>query len=457
MEHLESTDTICALSTAPGMGAIAIIRVSGSQSFSIVESVFSKKLADKTSHTAHFGRIVDDTDIVDEVLVTIFRNPASFTGEDSVEVACHGSVYIQKSILELLIKNGARLAKPGEFSMRAFMNGKMDLSQTEAIADLISSTSKSQHNVAINQMRGGFSEDLKTLRQKLMDFASLVELELDFSEEDVEFADRSQLENLVTEIKIAIQQLIASFKLGNVIKNGVPVAIVGTPNSGKSTLLNAILNEDKAIVSNIAGTTRDVIEDEIIIGDISYRFIDTAGIRSTEDEIESIGIKKAFEQVKKADIVLLMIDLVDTTSEQIIKNINHFKGSNIQSYQTLIPVFNKIDQVDLNDFKDLEGKGVFLAAKFKTNQKDLENALEEAVGSIRVEDQTIVTNTRHFEALTNAGEALTRVEEGLINQIPGDLLAMDIRQTLHHLGEITGNVSNDELLGNIFANFCIGK
>lgn len=457
MEHLESTDTICALSTAPGMGAIAIIRVSGSQSFSIVESVFSKKLADKTSHTAHFGRIVDDTDIVDEVLVTIFRNPASFTGEDSVEVACHGSVYIQKSILELLIKNGARLAKPGEFSMRAFMNGKMDLSQTEAIADLISSTSKSQHNVAINQMRGGFSEDLKTLRQKLMDFASLVELELDFSEEDVEFADRSQLENLVTEINIAIQQLIASFKLGNVIKNGVPVAIVGTPNSGKSTLLNAILNEDKAIVSNIAGTTRDVIEDEIIIGDISYRFIDTAGIRSTEDEIESIGIKKAFEQVKKADIVLLMIDLVDTTSEQIIKNINHFKGSNIQSYQTLIPVFNKIDQVDLNDFKDLEGKGVFLAAKFKTNQKDLENALEEAVGSIRVEDQTIVTNTRHFEALTNAGEALTRVEEGLINQIPGDLLAMDIRQTLHHLGEITGNVSNDELLGNIFANFCIGK
>lgn len=457
MSHLESTDTICALSTAPGMGAIAIIRVSGAKAFPVVSAIFSKKISDKLSHTAHFGRIMDGDEIVDEVLVTIFKNPASFTGEDSIEIACHGSVYIQQRVLELLLQNGARMAKPGEFSMRAFMNGKMDLSQTEAVADLISSTSKAQHHVAINQMRGGFSNDLKALRQKLMDFASLVELELDFSEEDVEFADRSQLETLVQEIKIAILHLIDSFKLGNVIKNGVPVAIVGTPNSGKSTLLNTILNEDKAIVSDIAGTTRDVIEDEIIIGDITYRFIDTAGIRSTTDAIESLGIKKAFEQVKKADIILLMIDLVDATSEQITANINHFKGSNIQSYQTLIPIFNKIDQVDLKDFKDLEGKGVFLAAKFKTNQKDLELALEKAVGTIKVEDQTIVTNIRHFEALSKANEALARVEQGLSDQIPGDLLAMDIRQTLHHLGEITGNVSNDELLGNIFANFCIGK
>ncbi len=457
MQNLQSTDTICALSTAQGMGAIAIIRVSGAQSFSIVESIFSKTLNGKTSHTAHFGRIMNGQEIIDEVLITVFKNPASFTGQDSIEIACHGSVYIQKRILELLLKNGARMANPGEFSMRAFMNGKMDLSQTEAVADLIASTSKAQHNVAMNQMRGGFSNDLKILRQKLMDFASLVELELDFSEEDVEFADRSQLELLVAEIKATIHQLIESFKVGNVIKNGVPVAIVGTPNSGKSTLLNAILNEDKAIVSDIAGTTRDVIEDEMVLNDITYRFIDTAGIRNTSDEIENLGIKKAFEQVKKADIVLLMIDLVDATAEQIIANIGHFKGANIQSYQSLIPIFNKIDQVDLSQFKALEGKGVFLAAKFKTNQKDLEKALAEAVGTVRVEDQTIVTNIRHFEALTKAGETLNRVERGLFDQIPGDLLAMDIRQTLHHLGEITGNVTNDELLGNIFANFCIGK
>jgi tRNA modification GTPase len=457
MEHMQSTDTICALSTAPGMGAIAIIRVSGPEAFKIVESIFSKTLSDKQSHTVHFGKIVDDGIIVDEVLATIFKNPASFTGEDSVEIACHGSVYIQQSILELLLKNGCRMAKPGEFSMRAFMHGKMDLSQTEAIADLIASTSKAQHNVAMNQMRGGFSNDLKALRQKLLDFASLVELELDFSEEDVEFADRTQLELLVSEIGIALKQLLNSFKIGNVIKNGVPVAIVGTPNSGKSTLLNTILNEDRAIVSDIAGTTRDVIEDEIIINDISYRFIDTAGIRQTTDTIENLGIKRSFEQVKKAQIILLIIDLVDASANQIIQNINNFKGQNIQAYQTLIPIFNKIDQVDVKNFSELEGKGVFLSAKFKTNQQDLEAALEKAVGSIKVENQTIVTNLRHFEALTKAKEALNRVEEGLVSQIPGDLLAMDIRQTLHHLGEITGNVSNDELLGNIFANFCIGK
>lgn len=457
MQNLQSTETICALSTAPGMGAIAIVRVSGAKSFSIVESIFSKTIADKPSHTAHFGKIEDGDEIIDEVLVTLFKNPASFTGEDSVEIACHGSVFIQKSILELLLEKGARLAKPGEFSMRAFMNGKMDLSQTEAVADLIASTSKAQHHVAINQMRGGFSNDIKELRQQLLDFASLIELELDFSEEDVEFADRTQLETLVNDIKTVISHLIESFKLGNVIKNGVPVAIVGTPNSGKSTLLNTILNEDRAIVSDIAGTTRDVIEDEIVIDDITYRFIDTAGIRKTTDEIENLGIKRAFEQVKKAEIVLLMIDLVDTSADMIIKNIDQFKGQNIQSYQTLIPVFNKMDQVDIDDFKLLESKGVFLSAKFKTNKAELLEALKKAVGAIKVEDQTIVTNVRHFEALSKSNEAIERVELGLKSQIPGDLLAMDIRQTLHHLGEITGSVSNDELLGNIFANFCIGK
>ena len=457
MQNLQSSDTICALSTAQGMGAIAVIRVSGAKSFSIVESIFSKSLTDKPSHTAHFGKISDNDEVIDEVVVTIFKNPASFTGEDCIEIACHGSVFIQKSILELLLKKGARMAKPGEYSMRAFMNGKMDLSQTEAVADLIASTSKAQHQVAINQMRGGFSNDIKNLREQLLNFASLVELELDFSEEDVEFADRSQLESLVGNIKSTLDHLINSFKLGNVIKNGVPVAIVGTPNSGKSTLLNALLNEDKAIVSDIAGTTRDIIEDEIVLNDITYRFIDTAGIRNTTDEIENLGIKRAFEQVKKAEIVLLMIDLVDATSDQILRNIDQFKGQNIQAYQTLIPVFNKIDQVEMSDFALLKKHGVFISAKFKTNQTDLIDALTDAVGKISIEGQTIVTNIRHFEALKNASESLERVNSGLLSQVPGDLLAMDIRQTLHYLGEITGSVSNDELLGNIFANFCIGK
>ena len=457
MSHYLQTDTICALSTAPGMGAIALIRVSGKDAFKIVESIFSKPLRDKSSHTAHFGKIMNGEDVIDEVLINVFINPKSFTGEDSAEIACHGSIYIQQEITRLLIENGARMAKPGEFSMRAFMNGKLDLSQTEAIADLIASTSKAQHNVAMNQMRGGFSTEIKTLRQQLLDFASLIELELDFSEEDVEFADRSQLDTLIQVMKTAIQGLIKSFKLGNVIKNGVPVAIVGTPNSGKSTLLNTLLNEDKAIVSEIAGTTRDVIEDEIIIDDITYRFIDTAGIRKTEDVIENMGIKRSFEQVKKAQIVLLIIDLNETTEEIIIDQIDKFKGQNIQAFQSFIPVFNKIDEVDVSQFSKLEGKGVFISAKLKTNKDILIKTLSKAVGEIDIQNQTIITNIRHYEALSRSLTSIERVESGLNNHIPGDLLAMDIRETLHHLGEITGSVSNDELLGNIFANFCIGK
>ena len=455
--HYLQNDTICALSTAPGMGAIALIRVSGKDTFKIVESVFSKTLNDKASHSAHFGQIKENGHIVDEVLVTVFKNPKSFTGEDSAEIACHGSVYIQQEIIQLLINNGARMAQPGEFSMRAFMNGKMDLSQTEAVADLISSTSKAQHQVAMSQMRGGFSNEIKGLRQQLLDFASLVELELDFSEEDVEFADRSQLEILVQNIKAAIQNLLQSFKLGNVIKNGVPVAIVGTPNSGKSTLLNTLLNEDRAIVSDIAGTTRDVIEDEIVINDITYRFIDTAGIRKTTDKIENLGIKRSFEQVKKAQVVLLMIDLTDTSESDILKTIGQFRGANITGNQTLIPVFNKMDKVDIFKYNSLMDEGVFISAKMKTNKDILINSLAKAVGKVNVQNQTIVTNARHYDALTKSLESIVRVEEGLNMQIPGDLLAMDIRQTLHHLGEITGSVSNDELLGNIFANFCIGK
>jgi tRNA modification GTPase len=457
MNQLLEQDTICALSTAPGIGAIATIRVSGSKTFEISEKIFSKSLGDKESHTAHFGLIKDGDKIIDEVLLTVFKNPKSFTGEDSVEITCHGSVFIQGEIIQLLIRSGARMAKAGEFSMRSFMNGKMDLSQTEAIADLISSTTKAQHEVAMHQMRGGFSTELKGLRQQLMDFASLIELELDFSEEDVEFADRSQLKKLVNEITNGINSLMQSFQLGNVIKNGVPVAIVGAPNSGKSTLLNVLLNEDKAIVSDIAGTTRDVIEDEIIIDGISFRFMDTAGIRDTHDTIEKLGIKKSFEQVKKAKIVLLMFGLNDSTAETIKAQIDTFKGKNIQGFQTLIPIFNKSDLIKMSEYDSLKSEGVFISAKNKTEISNLLIQLKNAVGNTKVGSQIIVTNARHYEALQRSYEAIGRVENGLELQIPGDLLAMDIRETLQFLGEITGDVSNDELLGNIFANFCIGK
>jgi len=456
MNNLEQ-DTICALATSPGMGAIATIRISGHKSFEVVERIFSKTISDKNSHTVHFGLIRDKGIIIDEVVVTVFKNPKSFTGEDSIEITCHGSVFIQQQIIQLLIRSGARMAKAGEFSMRAFMNGKMDLSQTEAIADLISSTTKAQHEVAMHQMRGGFTSELSGLRQQLLDFASLIELELDFSEEDVEFADRSQLESLVNEITVGINSLMESFQLGNVIKNGVPIAIVGAPNSGKSTLLNAILNEDKAIVSDIAGTTRDVIEDEIVIDGIAYRFMDTAGIRETTDTIENLGIKRSFEQVKKAKIVLLLFSIDDTSAETIIAQINDFKGKNIQGFQTLIPIFNKTDLIDLKDFDLLKNEGVFISAKQKTYLPELLTKIKASIGDTNIGNQLIVTNARHYEALQRSYTAISRVKEGLETQIPGDLLAMDIRETLEFLGEITGSVSNDELLGNIFANFCIGK
>lgn len=457
MTSILEQDTICALSTAPGMGAIAIIRISGNKTFEITQKIFSKTIVDKLTHTVHFGLIKDGDSIIDEVLVTVFKNPKSFTGEDSVEITCHGSVFIQQQIIQLLIRSGARMAMAGEFSMRAFMNGKMDLSQTEAVADLISSTTQAQHEVAMHQMRGGFSTELKGLRQQLLDFASLIELELDFSEEDVEFADRSQLESLVQEITNGIDSLMESFQLGNVIKNGVPVAIVGAPNSGKSTLLNVLLNEDKAIVSDIAGTTRDVIEDEIIIDSIAYRFMDTAGIRDTTDVIENLGIKRSFEQVKKAKIVLLMFGLNDITAKTIISQINDFKGKNIQGFQTLIPIFNKSDLISVSDFDSLKDVGVFISAKDKAEVPELLNKLKNAVGDTSSTNQLIVTNARHYDALRRSLVAINRVKAGLENQIPGDLLAMDIRETLQFLGEITGDVSNDELLGNIFANFCIGK
>lgn len=457
MNFLNQDDTICALSTSAGMGAIALIRLSGKDAIGITEKIFSKSLTDKTTHTAHFGYLKDGGELIDEVVVTLFKNPASFTGQDIVEIACHGSVYIQERILNVLIENGARMAGPGEFSMRAFMNGKMDLSQTEAVADLISSSSAAAHKVAMHQMRGGFSKEINELREGLLTFASLVELELDFSEEDVEFADRAQLQNLVQEVKLKVSSLLASFKLGNVIKNGVPVAIVGSPNAGKSTLLNALLNEEKAIVSDIAGTTRDVIEDTIILNGIQFRFIDTAGIRETTDRIENLGIERAYDQIRKAAVILLLIDLKETPEKYVLQQIEKFKNNTNNEDQVLIPVFNKVDEIDLKDYADLEGKGVFISAKKRLNLDILVTKLSKSIGDFRTEDQTIVTNVRHFEILKKCQLSLIKVEEGLTNQIPGDLLAMDIRETLHHLGEITGAISTDDLLGNIFANFCIGK
>lgn len=457
MNFQDPHDTICAISTPAGAGAIALIRLSGKNAMDVVQKVFSKNLSQAAGHSAHFGHIQRENEILDEVLVTLFRNPRSFTGEDMVEIACHGSRYIQAEILQLLLSKGARLAGPGEFSLRAFMNGKMDLSETEAVADLIMANSKAAHQVAMHQMRGGFASELNDLRQQLLHFASLVELELDFSQEDVEFADRSQLENLVKDIRRRVNQLVDSFQLGNVIKNGVPVAIVGAPNAGKSTLLNALLNEEKAIVSDIAGTTRDVIEDTVILDGIEFRFIDTAGIRETQDRIEILGIERSFEQIKKARIILLLFDLNSVSVKEITHQLEQFESKRVQPDQKLIAVFNKAD-VSKTESNELSEKGVFISAKNRTNLDQLKAQLLKSVDHYSGHaDQLIVTNVRHYDILLKCRESLNKVEEGLALQIPGDLLAQDIRETIYHLGEITGTITNDELLGNIFANFCIGK
>lgn len=457
MQFSDPSDTICALSTPSGVGAISLIRLSGKKSLEIIGQVFSKDISKAVSHTAHFGKIKSDEDILDEVVVTVYLNPRSFTGEDMIEIACHGSRYVQAELLKLLLSKGARLATPGEFSLRAFLNGKMDLSQTEAVADLIHAGSKAAHKVAMNQMRGGFSKELNDLRQQLLNFASLVELELDFSQEDVEFADRTQLKKLIAEIDGRISKLADSFKLGNAIKNGVPVAIVGPPNAGKSTLLNALLNEEKAIVSDIAGTTRDVIEDTVIVDGIEFRFIDTAGIRETADRIELLGIERSFEQIKKASVILLLFDLTSENAIHIQTQIDNFRKNSVSDDQVLIPVLNKTDMVDTAKFESLKN-GVFISAGKKLNLDQLKkNLLNSVQNHSLTDDQLIVTNVRHYEILKKCKEALSRIQEGMENDIPGDLLAMDIREIIYHLGEITGTISNDELLGNIFANFCIGK
>lgn len=465
------SDTIVALATASGAGAVAIIRVSGKEAIAISDHVFKsvvskKSLKNQKTHTIHLGHIVDEKRIIDEVLVSVFKNPKSYTGEDVVEIQCHGSIYIQQEIIQLLLRKGCRMADAGEFTLRAFLNGKLDLSQAEAVADLISSDNEASHQIAMQQMRGGFSSEIAKLREELLNFASLIELELDFAEEDVEFADRTQFRDLIERITFVLKRLIDSFAVGNVIKNGIPVAIVGEPNVGKSTLLNVLLNEERAIVSDIAGTTRDTIEDELIIEGIGFRFIDTAGIRDTKDVVEGIGIKKTFEKIEQAQVVLYLFDafqFVDNP-EAFIVEIEKIK--NKYPLKPLLIVPNKIDKISDEDVSNLKSvldtiknsKYILLSAKQSIGVDDLKNQLLSFVntGALR-NNETIVTNTRHYDALLKAFEDIKKVQYGLDSDLSSDLMAIDIREALYHFGLITGQVSNDELLGNIFANFCIGK
>lgn len=463
-------DTICAIATAQG-GAIGTIRVSGPEAITITSRIFkpareSKSLSEQKPYTLTFGRIYDEEEIIDEVLVSLFRAPHSYTGEDSTEIACHGSSYILQQVMQLLIKHGCRMAQPGEYTQRAFLNGKMDLSQAEAVADLIASTSAATHRLAISQMRGGFSKELTELRNKLLNFTSMIELELDFSEEDVEFADRSALSKLADEIERVISRLVHSFSIGNAIKNGVPVAIIGETNAGKSTLLNVLLNEDKAIVSDIHGTTRDVIEDTINLGGITFRFIDTAGIRETDDTIESLGIERTFQKLDQAEIVLWMIDASEASSQ-----VSQLAGKILPRCVSkhLIAVFNKSDLIETSQRQSIEHLFaqefpqehtdlIFISAKQKVQTNELEQKLISAAHLPTVtQNDIIVTNVRHYEALTKALEAIHRVQSGLDSHISGDFLSQDIRECIFFISDIAGEVTNDMVLQNIFEHFCIGK
>lgn len=456
MPSIDLLDTICALSTPQGVSAIALIRLTGKESIPIVNKCFSKDIKKVNGYTVHYGSIKEGDSIIDDVIVTIFKGPNSFTGENTVEIACHGSLFIQQRIIEVLLQCGARLAEAGEFSKRAFFNGKFDLSQTEAIADLIHSQSEAAHKIAIQQMRGGFSNDLKELREQLIHFASLIELELDFAEEDVEFADRKQLVSLVTTVSELVTRLAQSFKLGNAIKNGVNTAIVGRPNAGKSTLLNALLNEDRAIVSDIAGTTRDTIEETLILEGVEFRFIDTAGLRKTTDSIEQLGVERALAEVQKSTVYLYLFDLNELSLDEVKKDL-----SELPNEIAHIVVANKTDIASKEQkeiFLTSDLTTVFISAKDNNAINELQEQLLKIIDiSSLSSNQTIVTNIRHFEALKRAEEDLLKVTEGLQNGLSGDFIAMDIRQALYHLGTITGQVSTDDLLGNIFANFCIGK
>jgi len=473
MDNIYNKDTICAISTPNGVGAIAVIRMSGNSSIEVLSSIFKPlkgiSLSDTKSHSLRYGTIYNDDQVIDEVMVSIFRGTHSFTGEESAEIYCHGSIFVQNEIIMLLISKGSRLAKPGEFSQRAFLNGKMDLAQAEAVADLIASETAASHKIAIQQMRGGFSVELTEMRKALLDLVSLMELELDFSDEDVEFADRTKLNSLLNGSVNHISSLIDSFKLGNVIKNGVPVAIVGATNTGKSTLLNALLGEERAIVSDIHGTTRDFIEDVVNIDGVAFRFVDTAGIRKTREEIEIIGIERTYEKIKSASIVVLMLDC--ERPESFMDALIGLRQKANEG-QDLVVVLNKTDLLPDNRIasyksevlRDLLSVGIHaidvvpISAKSKIGINELKSLLSANQKNMQVTyNMTLVSNLRHYEALMLANGALNRVQEGIRDELPTDLLTQDIREALFHIGEIVGEVNTEEILGNIFSKFCIGK
>lgn len=452
-------DTIVALATAPGVAAIGVIRLSGQRAFEIINHLFHSKDLDKqASHTIHVGFLKDGDLVLDEAVVSLFRGPRSYTGEDVVEIGAHGSPFVQQQIIDACIKYGARLAKPGEFTQRAFLNGKLDLAQAEAVADLIASNTSASQKAALHTMRGGFSQKLKELREQLLKFSALIELELDFSQEDVEFADRKLLQELIAELSSSTGQLINSFQLGNVIKNGVSVAIVGKPNAGKSTLLNALLNENRAIVSEIAGTTRDTIEEVLNIDGILFRLIDTAGIRQhTSDIIEQAGMERSFEKIRTADLVLYLFDVASGSAAELKNQVTEFKERELK----YLIVANKIDAMNEMEVRSAYAgvdNIVFISAKEKRHTEVLKERMVDMVldGQIQTES-TIVTNARHYHALKEVSKSLADIKQGMNNKIPGDLLALDIRRCLHYLGEITGEVSNEDMLDYIFSKFCIGK
>ena len=462
MNTARKTDTICAISTPQGVGGIAVIRISGSDTKSVcnkvLRSVKGNKVVDSFApNSAHFCCFYDGDKLIDEVVATYFENPRSYTGEDCIEISCHGSLYVQQRVMETLVAAGARLAEPGEFTMRGFINGKFDLSQAEAVADLIDSKSEASHSLAIHQLRGGFSKSIADLREKFVNLASLMELELDFSDEDVEFADRSDLMNLLYEIETQVTGLTNSFRLGNAVKNGVPVAIVGKPNVGKSTLLNALLNEDRAIVSDIPGTTRDTIEDAISIEGILFRFIDTAGIRNSDNEIENYGIERTYKAAEKASVILYMADIASRNTDDLFAEIDSFKKESNVGDKQFIVVANKSDLLDKDKSVELNDDIVLISAKEKDNINAITKRLVDSVKGGRQINDTLLSNARHYEAFLHILEAVTAVRNGIESALPGDLIMVDIRQALYYLGLITGQVSSDEILGTIFGRFCIGK